>query len=274
MHSHRSLRDPHSTTVGSCLPVDADRQKQKHYAKVKQVLTEIERQAARAKASAFCVDSCAICLETFSDAPKPKRVLQCGHLFHADCLRGWSIKTPARSAERRMSRPAIQRRASPIALHVSLRLEASGAFPKRRRVLLSHVPDARSLPGRRNGQHGSSLGLRRARRFAGERRRFRADCAGLLRRRQRRQMQRKQQRRRRGRRRRRRLRRRRLVQGRRSRRRLVSHASLRARFSSCSLPLRFFFSASEVVRLFFARTKEKRLHRFNKNVYTDRSPAL
>lgn len=71
----------------------ADRRKRKRYEKVKRVLTEIERQAASTKASTYQVESCAICLEKWSDAPEPTRVLACGHTFHVDCLSGWDRGT-------------------------------------------------------------------------------------------------------------------------------------------------------------------------------------
>ena len=64
-----------------CCIINADRRKRNRYLKVKRVLTEMERQAAQAKASKYHVESCAICLETFKDAPEPTRVLACGHTF-------------------------------------------------------------------------------------------------------------------------------------------------------------------------------------------------
>lgn len=67
--------------------------RESRYKKVKRVLTEIEQQAARAKADRYEVESCAICLETFKDAPQPTRVLACGHTFHAACLKDWEQGT-------------------------------------------------------------------------------------------------------------------------------------------------------------------------------------
>jgi uncharacterized membrane protein YgcG len=76
-----------------CCIINADRRKRNRYLKVKRVLTEMERQAAQAKASKYHVESCAICLETFKDAPEPTRVLACGHTFHTACLSGWERGT-------------------------------------------------------------------------------------------------------------------------------------------------------------------------------------
>lgn len=39
--------------------------------------------------------TCCICLESVKDSTKKNRMLNCGHVFHKDCIEGWDVERKA-----------------------------------------------------------------------------------------------------------------------------------------------------------------------------------